>query len=325
VGEGGVSKKAAKKPEHFMPFFFGDFLAATFEWEGEERALYALLLLHQWSAGSLPGEPRRLCKAIGYSWEHFEPWWPTVREKFVLQQDGRLINRRLEVHRAKTHELSAKNSASGAKGAAKRWGKDGDAPSDGDGDSVAGAMHSDGERHADASMANAKQGDSERHADRHKSANGVTDGNPSIPSHPNPSIHPNPESTQSAREGGASGEGAPETDPDRDPRNREAFERLRAGYPIGAYPQSDWLIGEREACRRVEEGARWSELEAGELRYRDQLVARGKAGTEFVYSPKNFFTAREKRWTEPWPLPRANGKPEIERWRPPPDPETGVA
>lgn len=96
-------------------------------------------------------------------------------------------------------------------------------------------------------------------------------------------------------------------DPDLDPGNREAFERVKAAYPDGTYPQSDWLIGEREACHRVEEGARWSELEAGELRYRDQLVARGKLGTEFVYSPKNFFTVREKRWREPWPLPSRTG------------------
>jgi hypothetical protein len=114
---------------------------------------------------------------------------------------------------------------------------------------------------------------------------------------------------------------------DRDPTNREAFERLRAGYPLGTYPQSDWLLGEREACKRVEEGeegSTWADLEAGVLRYRDQLVARGKLGTEFVYSPKNFFTVREKRWRDPWPLPRTTGKPEVERWRPPPEPEAGT-
>jgi len=105
------------------------------------------------------------------------------------------------------------------------------------------------------------------------------------------------------------------TDPNLDPKNRDAFERVKAGYPEGLYPESDWLIGEREACRRVEEGEPWSEIEAGVLRYRDQVIARGKLGREGVYSPKNFFSPRERRWRDPWPLPAA--KAAKERWHPP--------
>jgi uncharacterized protein YdaU (DUF1376 family) len=172
-----VTKKSSSK-EPFLPFFVGDFMAATGEWEGEARALYALLLLHQWALGSIPAEPRRVCKLAGWDQDVFNLHWRTVRRKFEVvilpSNDGgddeeRLVNPRLEEHRDKTRELSEKNSASGRKGAENRWRKN-------------------GERHS-KSVANATNTDSERHTKRHRKTHGATDGNPShpIPSHPDPS------------------------------------------------------------------------------------------------------------------------------------------
>lgn len=148
-----------------MPLFFGDFLASTAEWEGEERGLYLLLLGYQWSLGSLPDDTRKLCKLIGWDRELFERCWITVRAKFY-ENDGRLVNERLELHREKSRELSKKNSESGKRGAAAKWQKTSE--------SMANATNTNGERH--------------------EIANSVTDGNPShpIPSHPNPS-HPKEE------------------------------------------------------------------------------------------------------------------------------------
>jgi 5-methylcytosine-specific restriction endonuclease McrA len=78
-----------------MPFFVGDFLASTVEWEGEEASLYLLLLGYQWTLKSLPGDPRSLCKLVRWDWETFARFWPKVATKFV--QDGdRIFNEQLE-------------------------------------------------------------------------------------------------------------------------------------------------------------------------------------------------------------------------------------
>lgn len=125
-----MSKKKATAKEPFLPFFVGDFAAATAEWEGEAKSLYLTLLTHQWAIGSIPVEPKRICKLVGWDWELFEDHWRVVRRKFVAvrieNDDGeeveRLINPRLEEHRGKTKELRDRNSESGAKGAAGKWG-----------------------------------------------------------------------------------------------------------------------------------------------------------------------------------------------------------
>lgn len=103
----------AKEP--FLPLFFGDFLASTAEWEGEERALYLLLLGYQWSLGSLPVESRRVCKLVGWDWQLFERCWSTVGSKFEANA-GRLLNQRLEQHRARSHQISEKRAAAGSVG-----------------------------------------------------------------------------------------------------------------------------------------------------------------------------------------------------------------
>lgn len=98
-----------------MPLFFGDFLAATAFWRGEERGLYLLLLGYEWTTGPLPVEPRVLAESMGYEFKHFERLWKKVGQKFRKTATG-LVNDRLEEVRAKSREISAKRAASGAKG-----------------------------------------------------------------------------------------------------------------------------------------------------------------------------------------------------------------
>jgi uncharacterized protein YdaU (DUF1376 family) len=176
-------KSSAKQP--FLPWFVGDFFAATSEWEGEAVSLYAILLAHQWSLGSIPSDPKRACKLVRWDWELFQVHWPQVRVKFTTTSrknelgldEDRLINLRLEEHRGKTIELSKKNSASGAKGAMTRWRKDGERHTK----DMANANENDGIRHRAAI-----EKDGERQEKRWPRANGATDSNPShpIPSHP---------------------------------------------------------------------------------------------------------------------------------------------
>lgn len=107
-------------PQPFMPLFFGDLLAATPTWDGEERALYLLLLAYQWSAGPLPADPKKIAKMCQYDQKTFPKLWATVGKKFIETGAG-LINERLEGHRQKANEISNKRANAGAKGAAKRW------------------------------------------------------------------------------------------------------------------------------------------------------------------------------------------------------------
>lgn len=101
----------------FLPLFFGDLLASTAMWEGEERALYILLLAYQWTAGPIPADPKRIARMCQYDTKRFLELWKTVGQKFVQHGDG-LINLRLEQHRQKAKEISAKRALAGAKGGA---------------------------------------------------------------------------------------------------------------------------------------------------------------------------------------------------------------
>lgn len=106
----------------FLPLFFGDLLASTATWEGEERALYILLLAYQWTAGPIPQDPKRIARMCQYETKHFMDLWKTVGQKFVQHGDG-LINVRLEEHRQKAVLITEKRKSAGMNGAASRWGK----------------------------------------------------------------------------------------------------------------------------------------------------------------------------------------------------------
>jgi uncharacterized protein YdaU (DUF1376 family) len=166
--EEGFAVEGALSGQPFMPLFFGDLLAATPTWDGEERAVYVLLLAYQWTAGPLPNDVKRLAKMCQYDAKRFAALWQTVGPKFSLCGDG-LLNERLEQHREKSVKLSEKNASSGKKGAAARW-------------------HKDGERH------NERHG--ETGGERHGSATGVTHGNPS---HPIPSNSSTPSGFRTTR------------------------------------------------------------------------------------------------------------------------------
>jgi len=102
------------------------------------------------------------------------------------------------------------------------------------------------------------------------------------------------------------------------PEPERVLERLREAYPVGIYPQSDWLVAEREARRRLDEGHSLEELLEGCRRYAKQCTAKGSVGSQFVESPKKFFVLPECKFRDPFPLP-ANGTrahPEDTGWRP---------
>jgi uncharacterized protein YdaU (DUF1376 family) len=107
----------------FMPLFFGDFLASTAEWSGEEQALYLLLLGHQWSIGSLPTDPDLCRRLVRFERRLFSRCWRVVSSKFV-EKDGRLVNETLERHRARSLEIQEKRALAGSKGGAAKAAKE---------------------------------------------------------------------------------------------------------------------------------------------------------------------------------------------------------
>lgn len=280
------SKSTAKEP--FLPLFVGDFLGATAEWDGEERALYLLLLGYQWTVGSLPADPRKLRKLVDYQVDSFEKWWPTVSTKFQSKGD-RLVNVRLEVHRKKTLELSGKNAESGKKGAQARWGKNGE-------------RHEEECRTLSDGMALASLHDNERHqnaiAQRHTKSDGAPDGNPShpIPSHPISLKQPSSVSSGNVGEERARSIELSEAD------HHAEFVKLQNAYPPFAGRQN-WLQAEL-ACRNlIEQGTTWTELQAGLKRYSEFVAKGGTSSTKHVLTPANFFGAADQPWRQAWPLP----------------------
>ncbi len=223
----------------FLPLFFGDFLASTAEWLGEERSMYLTLLGQQWSLGSLPGEPERVRRIVQWEPKLFARCWPTVSAKFE-ERDGRLYNGRLEQHRDKADALAEKNRASGRKGAAARWQGDGE-------------RHSERHQSAnDADIANAMASPKPRH----ESANGVTH---SIPSHPIPKKR---ERGRAQRVPRAPTEFQPDLDyarsqiPDID---AEAEARKFRDWEFNP-PRSDWPATWRNWIARAKENGRYAKI-----------------------------------------------------------------
>lgn len=217
----------------FLPLFFGDFLASTVEWTGEERSLYLTLLGHQWSLGSLPTDPEKVRRVVQWDRRLFDACWPTVSAKFT-EVHGRLFNTRLEQHREKADALAEKNRASGVKGAAARWQKNGARHESANGEPIASAIVPP--------------------KPRHESANGVTHSNPS---------HPIPSHISSLRSEGVRGKPRParrcpeDFKPDLEFARREIpdidaeTEAARFSDYEFAKPRSDWKAAWRNWIRNA--------------------------------------------------------------------------
>lgn len=104
----------------YLPLFFGDFLASTATWDGEEQALYLLLLGYQWSSGPLPSELPKLARTVRYDFKVFTRLWKTVGRKFTKTECG-LVNTRLEEHRTRSEQISSTNRARAKNAAEQRW------------------------------------------------------------------------------------------------------------------------------------------------------------------------------------------------------------
>lgn len=82
---------------------------------------------------------------------------------------------------------------------------------------------------------------------------------------------------------------------------------LQVVYPKGTYRQSEWLLAQRHALARIDEGETLDALLAGCSRYAAQCEAKGSVGSQFVLSPSKFFQrgagGSPAPYTDPFPLP----------------------
>lgn len=84
----------AKKDPAFL-FYSKDWLEGTAEMTSEEKGMYIDLLANQHQKGSLPSEPKRLCKLARSGEDDFLRVWEDIKHKFKATSDNRLVNPKL--------------------------------------------------------------------------------------------------------------------------------------------------------------------------------------------------------------------------------------
>jgi uncharacterized protein YdaU (DUF1376 family) len=129
-----------KRKAPAFQFYADDFLAGTADMTAEEVGGYVRLLCHQWTKGGIPNDEDRAGRMAGLMGS---PSLRYVLAKFSPCDDGMLRNERMERIRSESEAHKAKQSASGRKGAEKRWSKwlnDGDPNGDPNGVAMATPM-----------------------------------------------------------------------------------------------------------------------------------------------------------------------------------------
>jgi uncharacterized protein YdaU (DUF1376 family) len=113
-----MSKKE-KSPA--FQLYINQFYSGISDMGAEEVGAYILLLCYQWDKGSVPDDMERIKKIAKTKKSAVVE---TVLQKFVKNENGLLINERLEKERDKQTANSMKRSAAGLLGNTKRWQND---------------------------------------------------------------------------------------------------------------------------------------------------------------------------------------------------------
>jgi uncharacterized protein YdaU (DUF1376 family) len=87
----------------------------------EEVGCYWLLLCYCWNERSLPNDLKRLARLLKIRPSHMARLWEAVGPCFVEDENGRLVNRRLQQERSKQEAFRENRSVSGKKGALEAW------------------------------------------------------------------------------------------------------------------------------------------------------------------------------------------------------------
>ena len=103
------------------PYYANDFNGDTATWTNEEVGIYQRLLNYEWVNGWNPGEglpddPERLCRIARCGAKKFQKSWQIISKKFSKNDEGFLINRRMEEEREIQRQYRESQSESGKRG-----------------------------------------------------------------------------------------------------------------------------------------------------------------------------------------------------------------
>jgi len=111
------------KTDIWMPLYIRDYLVDTMHLTAEQHGCYLLLLMHQWTRGSIPSDMqglRNICR-LGGDPEHFSSIWNILRPFFSDNGDS-FVQQRLAVEKEKSEGRRSERSKSGSLGAIRKWG-----------------------------------------------------------------------------------------------------------------------------------------------------------------------------------------------------------
>lgn len=107
-----------------FPFYPADWVLGTLTFTLAEDGAYLRLVMHQWNAGSVPGDDlSAVAKILRVSEREARVLWKVVSTKFVRGDDGQWRNARLEKQRdekVRYHEAKRTNGLKGGRPAKKR-------------------------------------------------------------------------------------------------------------------------------------------------------------------------------------------------------------
>jgi uncharacterized protein YdaU (DUF1376 family) len=139
-------------------FYPDDFLGGTAHFTASEVGGYIRLLCHQWKHGAVPADNTdRIATIMGMSRASAKSAWQVLSEKFIKGDDGQWRNPKMEKVRAGKMRFIQAQTENGVKGAAARWGFDGQAHAQNDGQSHGG---NDGSPNLSISQSNESKNDS---------------------------------------------------------------------------------------------------------------------------------------------------------------------
>lgn len=102
-------------------FYVGDFMTGTITMSVAEVGAYIRLLIHQWSAKSVPGDDvSALARAMGCDRAEAEQIWSKIQHKFREKNPGVWVNVRLEIERKKQKAFRKLQSDKGKASAAAK-------------------------------------------------------------------------------------------------------------------------------------------------------------------------------------------------------------
>jgi len=98
------------------------FYIDTAEWDPYAVGMYTRMLLCQWANGSVSANEKELMRITGSSQYFFKKFSKEVLQKFILSDDLRYRNPKMEEVREKQRKYRESQSERGKKSAQKRWG-----------------------------------------------------------------------------------------------------------------------------------------------------------------------------------------------------------